>query len=67
MTFHFTGPPREMFKKAGWGLIFDVALGTLDGESVVMEGLTPSYKAWIDEGIPWVKKLLEEGEKSLID
>ena len=55
-----------MTKKAGWGLIVDVAAGTLDKESVEMEGFKPSYKAWLEDGIPWVMKLLEEGEKSLV-
>ena len=56
-----------MSKKAGWGPILDVAVGTLDEESVGMEGFRPSYKAWVEEGIPWVKRLLEEGQKSLSD
>ncbi len=40
-------------------------VGTLDEESVGMEGFRPSYKAWLEEGIPWVKRLLDDGEKSL--
>ena len=66
LTFHFSGGQREMTKKAGWGLIFDVAAGTLDKESIEMEGFKPSYKGWREDGIPWVVKLLEEGEKSLV-
>ncbi|CZR60219.1 uncharacterized protein PAC_10115 [Phialocephala subalpina] len=67
LTFHFSGEQRPMSKKAGWGPILDVAVGTLDEESVGMEGFRPSYKAWVEEGIPWVKRLLEEGQKSLSD
>lgn len=67
LTFHYSGEQREMTKKGGWGLIFDVAVGTLDNDSVGMEGFRPSYRAWLDEGIPWVKRLLEQGQKSLND
>jgi len=67
LTFHFTGEPREMSKRAGWGRILDIPVGTLDKESVEMEGFKPSYQGWIDDGIPWVKRLLKEGEKSLVD
>jgi len=66
LTFHFSGEQREMGKRAGWSLIFDVPVGTLDKESVEMEGFKPSYKSWLDDGISWVKKLLD-GEKSLVD
>jgi hypothetical protein len=67
LSFHYSGEPREMSKRAGWPPIFDVPVGTLDKESVEMEGFRPSYKVWLDEGIPWVKRLLEEGQKSLFD
>jgi hypothetical protein len=66
LTFHFSGEQRELSKKAGWGPILDVAVGTLDKESVEMEGFRPGHKGWLEYGIPWVVKLLEEGEKSLV-
>ncbi|KUJ11506.1 uncharacterized protein LY89DRAFT_688742 [Mollisia scopiformis] len=67
LTFHYSGEPREMSRKADWGAIFDVAVGTLDQESVEVEGLKPNYTGWAELGIGWVKKLLAEGEKSLVD
>lgn len=66
LTFHFAGE-REVSKKAGWGLIFDVSAGTLDRECLAMEGFKATRQSWLDEGIPWVKDLLKYGEKSLFD
>ncbi len=48
------------------GLFFDIAVGTLDKESVEMEGLAPGMQAWANDGISWVVKLLTDGKKSLI-
>ena len=49
------------------GMFFDIAAGTLDKESVEMEGFRPAMQAWKDDGIPWAVKMVSEGKKSLLD
>ncbi|PVH69471.1 hypothetical protein DL98DRAFT_439009 [Cadophora sp. DSE1049] len=64
VSFYFGGEQRPMSKKAGWGPICDVPVGTLDQDGWGQK-VKPGYRAWVEEGIPWVRKLLEEGQKSL--
>jgi hypothetical protein len=44
-----------------WGGHFDVFVGTLEKESVEMEGFYANRQGWTEFGIPWVKKLINEG------
>lgn len=44
----------------------DIAVGTLDKESLEMEGFGPSIQFWHDDGVPWVVKLMKEGKKGLL-
>lgn len=48
------------------GSFFDVAVGTLDKESLEMEGFAPSMQVWDKDGISWVVKLINEGKKALL-
>lgn len=45
----------------------DIAFGSLDPEFLEWEALRPVMKGWEPSGITWVRKLLEEGEKSLYE
>lgn len=45
----------------------DIAFGSLDPEFLEWEALRPVVKGWEPSGISWVRKLLEEGEKSLYE
>ncbi|KAL2067645.1 hypothetical protein VTL71DRAFT_15741 [Oculimacula yallundae] len=67
LTFYYSGTPGEQSMRNKWGPYFDVAGGTLDKESLEMEGYKPGRHVWADDGIDWVKKLLKEGENSLRD
>ncbi|CZT05633.1 hypothetical protein WAI453_004885 [Rhynchosporium graminicola] len=67
LTFYYSGPPGELAIKNAWGPYFDVASGTLDRESLEMEGFKPSRHVWAEDGIAWVKGLLKGGESSLQD
>jgi hypothetical protein len=48
------------------GPFFDIANGTLDKESLAMEGFGPAMQVWQGDGIPWVVKLVNEGKKGLL-
>lgn len=64
LTFFKTdtmSPLRQML-----GQFFDIAVGSLDKESVEMEGFGPSAQVWDKDGISWVVKLVNEGKKSLL-
>ena len=65
LTFLNDGPNHALADKGNWGPYFDVALGTLDTDSLEMDGLRPYYLVWWKDGIDWVKRLVLEGEKSL--
>ena len=60
LTFFAEGDPEPK----SWGLVFDIALGTLDDECLEMPGVKPVRRSWIGDGIGWVKSLLEDGEKA---
>lgn len=47
-----------------WEPHFDIAVGTLDKESLEMEGFRPSAHAWYTDGIEWVQKILKDGGKA---
>jgi hypothetical protein len=46
-----------------WGERFDISVGTLEKQSVEIEGFRVSKQGWTEDGIPWVKKLINEGVK----
>lgn len=48
------------------GPIVDVALGSLDLESVEREGVRPERHGWWEDGVGWIKKLVSEGDGGLI-
>ena len=57
LTFYWSGeddPPD------GWGPHFDVAVGTLEKESVEMQGMRPGRESWWKDGIPWVQEMIGE-------
>jgi hypothetical protein len=62
LTFLFTGDEGE--GKEIWGPTFNVAVGSLDRESLEMEGLMPVDHAFWADGISWVHKLVEGGVKT---
>jgi hypothetical protein len=69
LTFKYTGPVTgitKLAKEAGmkWEPHFDIAVGTLDKESLEMEGFRPSVHTWYTNGIEWVQKLLRDGGKA---
>jgi hypothetical protein len=64
LTFLRTGPMTPLREKMG--LFFDISVGTLDKESLEMEGFAPSMQAWANDGISWVVKLLANGKKGLL-
>jgi hypothetical protein len=59
LTFHYSGEDDEMAAEDKWGPYFDVALGTLDEESTKVEGLRPTRHGHCDDGIGWVKEMVE--------
>jgi hypothetical protein len=67
LTFLNDGPSHALAEKGKWGPYFDIAMGTLDRESVGMDGLKPGWQVHTGDGIDWVKRLITEGEKSLFD
>jgi len=72
LTFKYTGPAKgtaKLAEEAGmkWEPHFDIALGTLDRESLEMEGFKPSLHAWYEDGIGWVQRLLKDGEKGIAE
>jgi hypothetical protein len=60
LTYYFSEYEEDA---PNWGNHFDIAVGTLEKESVEMEGFRISKQGWVDDGIPWVKKLVGEGVK----
>jgi hypothetical protein len=64
ISFLKTGPMTPL--RSAMGSFFDVAVGTLDKESLEMEGFAPSMQAWDKDGISWVVKLINEGKKALL-
>jgi hypothetical protein len=64
LTFYRTGPITPL--RQALGQFLDIAVGTLDKESVEMEGFGPSMQAWADHGISWVLKLVKDGKKGLL-
>jgi hypothetical protein len=59
LTFFKTGPLGP------WGSFVDITVGTLDKESLEIEGFMPTIQFWHDLGIPWAVKLVNEGKKGL--
>ena len=43
----------------------DIVLGSLDKESLEMEGVRPERHFYWDSGVGWVKRLIAEGDGSL--
>jgi hypothetical protein len=67
LTFLNDRPNHALAEKGNWGPYFDVVVGTLDKESLEMDGLRPYCQVWSKDGIEWVKRLVLEGEKSLFE
>lgn len=44
----------------------DIALGSLDLESLEKEGVRPERQGWWEDGVGWIKKLVSEGDGGLI-
>lgn len=65
LSFMYSGTDDEMAKAENWGPYLDIALGTLEKESAEMEGMRPGRQGWFGDGIEWVKKVFDEGGKSL--
>jgi hypothetical protein len=65
LSYQYSGSDDEMTKEENWGPYVDIALGTLEKESVEMEGMRPGRQGWFGDGIEWVKKVFDEGGKSL--
>jgi hypothetical protein len=65
LTFFKSGVGGPM--RQAMGMFVDIAAGTLDKESVEMEGFGPVMQAWKDDGIPWAVKLVSEGKEGLLD
>ncbi|KFY74610.1 hypothetical protein V499_05357 [Pseudogymnoascus sp. VKM F-103] len=59
LTYHYSGEDDEMAAEDKWGPYFDIALGTLDEESTKVEGLRPTRHGHCDDGIGWVKEMVE--------
>ncbi|KFZ06557.1 hypothetical protein V501_07283 [Pseudogymnoascus sp. VKM F-4519 (FW-2642)] len=59
LTFHYSGEDDEMAAEDKWGPYFDVALGTLDEKSTKVEGMKPTRHGHCDDGIGWVKDMVE--------
>ncbi|KFY05444.1 hypothetical protein V491_09123 [Pseudogymnoascus sp. VKM F-3775] len=59
LTFHYSGEDDEFAREDQWGPYFDVALGTLDKDSTKVEGVRPTRHGHCDDGIEWVKEMVE--------
>ncbi|KAF8853055.1 hypothetical protein BDZ45DRAFT_677962 [Acephala macrosclerotiorum] len=46
--------------------MIDIVLGSLDTESLEMEGMRPDRHFYWESGVTWVKELVAEGDKSLV-
>lgn len=57
LTFHYSGEDDDAAEQ--WGPYFDIALGTLDEESVKIEGLRPTRHGHCDDAIGWAKEMVE--------
>ncbi|KAG4418364.1 hypothetical protein IFR04_008506 [Cadophora malorum] len=68
LTYYCSDPPAAIPpSRLHWGPYFDVAGGTLDREFLEIEGYRPNRYGWAEDGISWVKRLLREGERSLME
>jgi len=65
LSFFYSGDDDEMAREENWGPYFDIAVGTLEKESVETEGMTLGRQGGGEEGIGGVKGVLGEGEKAL--
>ncbi|OBT66121.1 hypothetical protein VE03_05129 [Pseudogymnoascus sp. 23342-1-I1] len=59
LTYHYSGENDELAAEDKWGPYFDIALGTLDEESTKLEGVRPTRHGHCDDGIGWVKEMVE--------
>ncbi len=62
LTFHWSGSGDGMAAEENY---FDVALVTMESESLELEGTRPGRQSRSGDGFGWVRKLLAEGERSL--
>lgn len=63
MTFNFSGDRGEDWKL---DTLVDVAMGTLDRESLETEGLRPDRHGWWSDGIPWIRGMMYMGTGPLV-
>ncbi|QDS69405.1 hypothetical protein FKW77_004859 [Venturia effusa] len=63
MAYCYAGPKPEAWTL---GPIVDIALGTLDLESLEKDGVRPERHGWWEDGVGWIKKLVSEGDGGLI-
>lgn len=61
LTFHFARGAKKGYEH--WPPIFDVAVGTMDKESLEMEGFGARRQGWQQDGIGWFQRLLKDGEE----
>jgi hypothetical protein len=54
-----------MKKEENWGLHCDIAVGTMDRES--LEVVRPTRHGWFGQGIGWVKELVTGGEWGFVE
>ena len=66
LSFLYSGEDDEMVKEENWGPHFDIAFATFERESLEVEGMTPGRQGWREDGIGWVKRVFDEGGKSLV-
>lgn len=62
LTFLNSGPKGKLGES--WGPYCDVSVGSMDKESVEIEGFAPFWQVWEEEGISWVVKMFNEGVKA---
>jgi hypothetical protein len=65
ISFHYSGEDDEMKKEENWGLHCDIAVGTMDRES--LEVVRPTRHGWFGQGIGWVKELVTGGEWGFVE
>ncbi|KAF4547442.1 Hypothetical protein D9617_42g090290 [Elsinoe fawcettii] len=52
-------------EKSPYGSIMNITVGTLDRDSLGSEGFRVDRQGWWDDGIPWIKNLLRNGDDGI--
>jgi hypothetical protein len=63
LSYRYSGPEEGV---EGEYPFLDIPLGTLDRESLESEGVRPARHGWWDDGVEWVRRLVTEGDSSLL-